>query len=101
MAFGLTNAPVTFQRLMDYVFAGLKWKTVLVYLNDVLVYSKTFEQHFEDLREAFERIRQAKIKLKSKKCHLMQRKLLYLGHVISENGNETDLKKTKAIANIE
>ena len=74
MAFGLTNAPATFQRFMDYIFAGLKWKKVFVYLDDVLVYYKTFEHHLKDFREAFERIRQAKVKLKSKKMSLNAKK---------------------------
>ena len=61
MPFGLTNAPATFQRLMDSVFAGLKWKTLLVYMDDVLVYSKTFEDHLTNLRAAFDRIREANL----------------------------------------
>ena len=49
MPFGLVNAPATFQRMMDVVMAGLKWTSVLVYLDDIIVYSRTFEEHMRDI----------------------------------------------------
>ena len=64
MSFWLTNAPATFQRLMDTVFAGLKWKSMLVYMDDVLVFSKSFDDHLEHLKSVFDRIREAKLTLK-------------------------------------
>ncbi|CAF4163118.1 unnamed protein product, partial [Rotaria magnacalcarata] len=56
MPFGLTNAPATFQRLMDLVLGGLKWSCALVYLDDIIVYSSTFQSHLQHLNSVLERI---------------------------------------------
>ena len=56
MPFGLTNAPATFQRLMDTVMAGLKWSTLLVYLDDIIIFSNSFENHIRDLKTVFDRL---------------------------------------------
>ena len=56
MPFGLTNAPATFQRMMDLLLAGLKWKCCLVYLDDIIIFSKTFEQHLSDLGDVLDRV---------------------------------------------
>ena len=85
MPFGLTNACATFQRFMDTVLAGLKWKCVLVYIDDILVFSQTFEEHMKDLEEVFKRMKEANLKLKPSKCHLLQRKLEYRPKVRSGN----------------
>jgi hypothetical protein len=97
MPFGLTNAPATFQRFMDATCAGLKWQCLLVYLDDLVVFSTSFEQHLIDLRAVFDRLRQANIQLKPSKCHFAQNKLKYLGHVVSDKGIEADPDKVKAI----
>ena len=70
MPFGLTSAPATFQRLMEQVLRGLHWKTLLLYLDDVIVISPTFESHLDRLAEVFERLRKAGLKLKPSKCEL-------------------------------
>ena len=77
--FGLYNAPATFQRLMEEVLAGLHWTSCLVYLNDIIVFSQTIEDHLDKLREVFSRIRDAGLKIKPTKCHLLQRSIHYLG----------------------
>ncbi len=59
MPFDLTNAPGTFRRLMDKVFQGLLWKIVVVYLDDITVFSPTFEKHLDDLEIVIERLKQA------------------------------------------
>ena len=59
MPFGLCNAPATFQRLMDRVYNGIAWKFVVVYLDDTIVYSRTFDEHLEHLQKVFTRIRKA------------------------------------------
>jgi hypothetical protein len=100
MAFGLTNAPATFQRYMDAVLAGLKWNILLVYIDDVLVYSPTFESHLQDLETVFDRLIDANLQLKPSKCHLFQRELVYLGHLVSSEGIKPDPKKVKAIVNM-
>ncbi len=61
MPFGLNNAPATFQRFMDATLAGLKWNCLLVYLDDIIVFSSSFDQHVHDLREIFSRLREANI----------------------------------------
>ena len=66
MAFGLCNAPSCFQRLMECVLRGLNWRIALIYLDDVLVYSRTFEDHLQHLSLVFDRFREAGLKLKPK-----------------------------------
>ena len=100
MPFGLTNAPATFQRLMDSVFAGLKWKTLLVYMDDVLVYSKTFEDHLANLRAAFDRIREANLILKPNKCFFAKQSIKFLGHIVSDKGIHPDPDRVKAISDM-
>ena len=97
MAFGLTNAPATFQRYMDAVLAGLKWNILLVYIDDVLVYSPTFESHLKDLETVIDRLIESNLQLKPSKCQLFQRELVYLGHLVSADGIRPDPKKIKAI----
>ena len=97
MPYGLCNAPATFQRLMQVVLAGLEWKSCFVYIDDILVASKTFNEHLSDLRQVFTRLRQANLRLKPKKCSLLHDKVCYLGHVISKQGIKPDPQKTEKI----
>ena len=97
MSFGLCNAPATFERLMEQVLAGLSWKTCLLYLDDIIVYSKTFREHTERLQEIFTRLHQAGLKLKPSKCHLYQREVSFLGHIVSRDGIRADPAKTDAV----
>ena len=97
MPFGLCNAPSTFQRLMELVLRGLQWETCLVYLDDIIIFSHTIEEHLQRLKEVFDRLREAGLKLKPGKCHLLQKSVHYLGHIVSSNGVETDPGKTKII----
>ena len=98
MPFGLCNAPSTFQRLMEHVLAGLHWTSCLVYLDDIIIFSKTPEDHLQQLREVFERLEKAGLKVKPSKCHLLRKSVRYLGHIISEKGVQTDPDKTRCIA---
>ncbi|KAF3697990.1 Retrovirus-related Pol polyprotein from transposon 297 Protease [Channa argus] len=68
MAMGLTNAPATGQRLMEMVLRGLPWKTCLVYLDDVLIYSRSFSQHLQHLEEILSRFQSSGLKLNPSKC---------------------------------
>ena len=97
MPFGLANAPSTFQRLMELTLSDLHWKTCLVYLDDIIIFSKTIEEHLGRLQEVFQRLRDAGLKLKPSKCKLLQTSVKYLGHVVSNQGVETDLEKTQAV----
>ena len=93
MPFGLCNAPATFQCLMERVLAGLQWSSRLVYLDDIIVYSRSDEEHLTLLREVLARLRKAGLNIKPSKCHLLQTSVCYLGHVVSAKEVETDLEK--------
>ena len=97
MPFGLCNAPSTFQRLMEMVLAGLHWSICLVYIDDIIIYGRTCEEHLERLEEVFKRLRQAGLKMKPSKCFLLQKRVRYLGHILSEDGVETDPDKISCI----
>ncbi|CAF0842311.1 unnamed protein product [Adineta steineri] len=90
MPFGLSNAPATFQRLMDVVLAGIKWQSCLVYIDDIVVFSPTFEQHLQDLSAVFDRLSAAGLTLKASKCDFCRKELKYLGHIITPNGIKPD-----------
>ena len=99
MPFGLCNAPATFQRLMDMVLLGLQWTSCLVYLDDVIILGKNFHDHLGNLQQVFERFRQAGLKMKPGKCKIFQKKVPFLGHIVSESGIATDPMKTEQVAN--
>ena len=98
MPFGLCNAPATFQRLMDLVLAGLQWSHCLVYLDDVIVLGRTFDEHLSNLESVFRRLREAGLCLKPSKCSLFRHKVQYLGHVISRDGIAADPTKIEKVA---
>ena len=98
MPFGLCNAPSTFQRLMELVLAGLHWSTCLVYLDDIIIFSHTMEDHFQKLEAVFQRLQQAGLKIKPRKCSLFRKSVHYLGHIVSQQGVHTDPEKTKCVA---
>ncbi|CAH8583579.1 unnamed protein product [Schistosoma haematobium] len=99
MPFGLTNAPATFQRLMQTVLQGLVPHQCLIYLDDIIVYGRTPEQHNANLKAVLQRIKQHNLKVKPSKCRLLQKEVLFLGHRITEDGVATDQGKTSAIIN--
>ena len=86
LPFGLINAPGVFERLMEHVFAGLTYVTLLIYLDDIIVYSKTFETHLDSLREILQRLKEVNLKLNPKKCCLFRTSMSFLGHQVSEQG---------------
>ncbi|GJP49600.1 hypothetical protein CLOM_g8787 [Closterium sp. NIES-68] len=97
MPFGLTNAPSTFQLTMNGVFRDLLDKCVIIYLDDILIYSKTREQHLKDLEAVFQRLQQHRLITKGSKCEFLKQELEFLGHVISTEGIRIDPKKLRAI----
>ena len=97
MAFGLTNAPVTFQRLIERCMGELNLKECLIFLDDILFFSETFEEHLERLEAVFSRLRQTGLKLKPSKCEFFKTSVKYLGHVVSQDGVETDPNKIEAL----
>ena len=84
--FGLCNAPANFSRLMDRVLAGLHWETCLFYLDDIIVFAATWEEHLDYLRQVFKYLRHAKLKLGADKCTFAAREVSYLMHQVTEEG---------------
>ena len=101
MGFGLTNAPATFQRLMEKCMGEMHLKTCLIFLDDILGFSKTFDEHIERLEAVFARLCQHNLKLKPSKCELFKTSVSWtcLGHVVSEEGISADREKTSAVKN--
>ena len=97
MPFGLTCAPSVFQRLMDLVLCGLSYETCMVFLDDIIIFARSFDSHLVRLQEVLERLRWAKLKIRPDKCCVMQRKVSFLGHIISESGVETQPEKVAAV----
>ena len=98
MPFGLCNAPASFQRLMDMVLSGLQWAQCLVYLDDIIVLGRSFEEHIRNLDSVFQRLRESGLRLKPSKCSFFRKQVQYLGHVISRDGVATDPEKTAKVA---
>lgn len=97
MPFRLCNAPDTIERLIEQVLCGLPWEILLIYLDDVLVYAKTFKDELERLRCVFSRLNEANLKLNPKKCHFFKSSVKYIGELVSQNGVSTDPNKISAI----
>ena len=97
MPFGLKNAPMTFQMVMSQVLRELNWKHVLCYIDDILVFSSNFQEHLGHLDMVFSKLREAGLTLKSEKCHFAVDKVLYLGHIITNEGVQVDTSKTDAV----
>ena len=97
LPFGLINSGSVFERLMERVFDRLTFKFLLIYLDDIIIYSKTFEAHLEHLREVLQRLKMANLKLNCKKCSLFCQIVSFLGHQVSQQGIETEPEKVSAI----
>ena len=82
---------------MEKVLKGLQWQTLLLYLDDVIVFSKDFKSHLEQLAEVCQRFRSPQLKLRQEKCQLFQREVHYLRHVVSQHGFATDPAKIAAV----
>lgn len=98
MPFGLCNAPATFQRLMDIILSGLNFEACLVYLDDITIFWKLWEQHLERLEWVFQLLRAANSKLKPYKCHQQRRTAGFLGHHVSRDGVAVDPAKVREVA---
>jgi hypothetical protein len=97
MAFGLTGAPGSFQEAMNCTLAPCLRKFVLVFFDDILIYSQSYEQHLEHLRIVFALLSKDQWKIKLSKCSFAQEQIAYLGHDISASGVSTDPEKISAI----
>jgi transposase InsO family protein len=97
MPMGLCTSPSTMQQGANLLFDDLLNKGVNIYLDDIIVYSKTFSEHLDLLREVFSRLRKHNFKLKPNKCKFLQKEVEYLGYIINENGSRPNPLKTKCI----
>ena len=93
MPFGLCNAPATFQRLMESCLGDLHLQQCIIYLDDIIIFSKTPEEHLGRLRNVFQKLKEAGLKLKPSKCEFFKQEIKYLGHVVSKDGIATDNSK--------
>ena len=101
MPFGLCNAPATFQRAMDILLAGIRWKSCLVYLDDIIIFSKEVDEHIKHVEQVLEKLQSAGVSLKLKKCKFFAKTVDYLGHVIRPGLLEVATKNTVAIDGFE
>lgn len=97
MPFGLCNAPATFERMMDTLLRGLRWTACLCYLDDVVVFASTFEQHLSRLTLVLKCFRKAGLQLNLKKCTFGNTEIQILGHVVSRQGISPDPEKLLAV----
>lgn len=97
MPFGLTNAPSTFQSLMNDIFRPYLRKSVIVFFDDILVYSRTLEDHVKDLGKVLQILKEHTLFIKRSKCSFACRRVKYLGYYIDEKGVSTDPKKIASV----
>ena len=100
MPFGLMNAGDTFQRAMDIAFVGERDKFIVIYLDDLTVFSKTDEEHLIHLKQTFEKCRRYGLSLNPKKSHFAMQEGKLLGHIVFKNGIKIDPKRVEAIQTI-
>ena len=100
MPFGLMNASATFQRDMDIGFVGEKEKFVVIYLDDITVFSQSDEEHLKHLKQTFLKCRKFGLSLNPKKSHFVLQKGKLLGHLVSADGIRIDPERVKAILKI-
>ncbi|GFU09780.1 retrovirus-related Pol polyprotein from transposon 17.6 [Trichonephila clavipes] len=99
MPFGFCNAPATFERLMETVLKGLTFEACLIYLDDVIIVGRTFEEHLQNIRKVLSKLRDTNLKLNPSKCKFFQKEVNYLGHIFSAEGVRTDPEKVSAVKN--
>ena len=97
MAQGLCNAPSTFQRLMDHVLAGIKHDFCFAYLDDIIIFSRTFEEHVQHVSEVFKRLRKFNLTVSPSKCHFAQPEVRFLGHIVGDGKIKPDPEKIAAL----
>ncbi len=96
MPFWLCNTPATFSRAMDLVLRGLTWKTVLAYLDDVIILGKSFSDNMTNVCEVLDRFRKHGLKLKPHKCSFCRTQVQFLGHLVDQEGIHITKSKTQA-----
>ena len=99
LSFGMVNAPMTFQSLMTKVLKNLNFKIALVYIDDLLIFSKDFDQHLHHLNLVFDNLRSANLTLHPAKCKFATKQVKYLGHIVSKDGLRVNPENTDKIRN--
>ena len=97
MPFGLTNSGASFTRLMSHILRGLEYRFALIYIVDIIIFSKSVEEHLAHLEEIFRRFKEANLKLNPKKCCFAKQKVEYLGHVVSPDGVQPNPEKVRVV----
>ncbi|GES76231.1 enzymatic polyprotein, putative [Rhizophagus clarus] len=101
MPFGLKNAPGTFQRLMNEILSEYIGEFVVVYIDNIMIYSKSFKEHMEHLEKVLRKLKEKNIILKLKKCKFGERNIEFLGHIVGRDGLKPEEKKIEKIRNME
>jgi hypothetical protein len=99
MSFGLTNAPAFFMNMMNSVFMDYLNKFVVVFIDDILIYSQSEEEHADHLKMVLQRLREHQLYANLSKCEFWIDEVLFLGHIINKDGFDVDLKKVGDILN--
>ena len=97
MTFGLKNAPPTFQRFIDETFKGLQGKLMFSFIDDIVVFADSIEEHEDKMKLIMERLKEANLQLNIDKCEFLRDKVCYLGHMLSKNGISPDPRKLEAV----
>ena len=99
LPFGLCNSPSTYQRVMEQCLGDLNMKICAIFLDDLIIFADTFEEHLERLEMVFNRLRECNLKLAPKKCAFMQKEVKYVGYIVSEDGVAVDPEKIAKVRN--
>lgn len=99
MPMGLKNSSGTFQRLMELVFHGMHWTKVCFFIDDIIIFGRTFDEKMRNMREVFERLRQAGLKARPDKCQIFCKTVTFLGHVVSDQGVKPDVSNIEKVKN--
>ena len=97
MPFGLVNSGASFQRLMGHILRGLEYRFALIYIDDIIIFSKSVDEHLDHLEEVFRRLRDANVKLNPKKCSFVKQRVEYLGHVVTLEGISPNPDKVRVV----
>ncbi|XP_048252488.1 uncharacterized protein LOC125380443 [Haliotis rufescens] len=100
LPFGLKNAPAAFQQTICSALQAMNWKHILIYVDDMIIYSRTFEEHLHHLKCVFGKLKEAGLTLKPSKCRFAAKRVTYLGHVFSKDGVEVDKSKVEVVKSI-
>ena len=101
MPFGIAAAPATFQKLMNMILGKLLWKTAIVYLDDILIFSTNQDEHLCHVSEVLNKIKEAGLKINPEKCQFLKKETKFLGHIINREGIKVDNVKIEAIKNFQ